>query len=100
MAKKTITLLECDICGAEASESAVVNGYSMDLCVSHSKPLEAYKGVGVRVSAKSGSKAPQKANSGQLAEVRAWGQANGYKVGDRGRISQDVWDAFNKANEA
>ena len=28
------------------------------------------------------------------AELRGWARANGYDVGDRGRISQDVVDAF------
>jgi hypothetical protein len=33
-----------------------------------------------------------------LAEVRAWAQANGYEVGDRGRIKQEIKDAFVEAN--
>lgn len=31
------------------------------------------------------------------AEVREWARANGFVVGDRGRLSQDVRDAFTEA---
>lgn len=31
------------------------------------------------------------------AEIRAWGQANGFAVGTKGRLSPDVVDAFNAA---
>jgi hypothetical protein len=31
-------------------------------------------------------------------EVREWGKANGYKVNERGRLSDDLVEAFNKAH--
>ncbi len=34
----------------------------------------------------------------QSAAIREWARKNGKKVNDRGRISQDVIDAFNAAN--
>ena len=30
--------------------------------------------------------------------IRTWGRANGYKVSDRGRISGELQDAYDKAN--
>lgn len=33
-----------------------------------------------------------------LDAIRMWGRANGYKVSDRGRISGELQDAYDKAN--
>lgn len=99
MAKKTLVVLSCDLCGADASESATLNGYEMDLCDKHYKPLKEYVGVGIRTKAIRGSKTPSRPVKG-LSDIRAWGQANGYKLGDRGRIPQEVMDAYQKAHEA
>src|SRR5687768_5212257 len=44
--------------------------------------------------------APTKAAAhvkGKQAEIRAWAQANGYKVGDRGRIKAEIVEAFHAA---
>lgn len=48
------------------------------------------RGSGARRSARSGS--------GELAAIRAWAQGNGYSVGDRGRISAEVREAYERAN--
>jgi hypothetical protein len=32
------------------------------------------------------------------SDIRAWAQANGYDVGDRGRLPVEITDAFNKSN--
>lgn len=39
-------------------------------------------------------------SSEQLAEIRAWGKANGYEVKERGRVSADVIEAFEAAHVA
>jgi hypothetical protein len=31
-------------------------------------------------------------------EVRAWAQANGYKIGDRARIPGEIWEAYRAAS--
>ena len=36
----------------------------------------------------------------RLSEVREWARANGYSVSDRGRVSTEVWAAFNDRNVA
>lgn len=98
MAKKTLVILSCDICGAEASSSAVLNGYEIDLCDSHSQPLEAYAGKGVKVSAARASKGASRTVQSNAATVRAWAEANGFNVPARGRIPASIHEAFDKAN--
>lgn len=34
---------------------------------------------------------------GTPAMVRDWARQQGYEVGDRGRISDDIWDAFERS---
>lgn len=41
-----------------------------------------------------------KSDKGELALIREWAKANGYTVGDRGRIKADIVDAYHKAQEA
>lgn len=39
-----------------------------------------------------------KTDSAQLDAMRKWGRENGYKVSDRGRVSQEVQDAYHAAH--
>lgn len=39
------------------------------------------------------SSAP-KANKAELAALRTWARANGFEVSDRGRVSQEIRDAY------
>nr|WP_260165007.1 Lsr2 family protein [Terracoccus luteus] len=52
----------------------------------------ARKTGGRRSSAKSPA---AKTDKNQLQVIREWARANGHKVSDRGRISQEVQDAYN-----
>ncbi|MER6284448.1 histone-like nucleoid-structuring protein Lsr2 [Streptomyces sviceus] len=33
------------------------------------------------------------------AKVRAWAQANGYDIGEKGRVPENIQEAYRKANE-
>ena len=44
------------------------------------------------------SRRPSRNASGELAAIRSWAQSHGYKVGDRGRISADVREAYERAH--
>ena len=37
-------------------------------------------------------------NGSKLAQVRAWAKANGYEVGEKGRIPKEVQDAYDEAH--
>ncbi len=52
-----------------------------------------------RTRAPCGTAAPVKRNP-ETAAIREWAKANDHKVSDRGRIHQDVQDAYYKSNEA
>lgn len=34
------------------------------------------------------------------AAVRAWGRQNGYELGDRGRIKQEIYDSYEEAHKS
>ena len=46
----------------------------------------------------SGSRRPSRSSGGDLAAIRSWAQSNGFSVGDRGRISAEVREAYDRAN--
>lgn len=48
--------------------------------------------------ASSGPRRTSRGSSGDLAAIRSWAQSNGFSVGDRGRISGDVRDAYDRAH--
>lgn len=37
-------------------------------------------------------------SGGDLAAIRSWAQSNGYSVGDRGRISAEVREAYDRSH--
>ncbi|MEO5534082.1 MAG: Lsr2 family protein [Pseudolysinimonas sp.] len=46
----------------------------------------------------SGVRRPSRNASGELAAIRSWAQSHGFTVGDRGRISAEVRDAYERAH--
>lgn len=58
-------------------------------------------GRSVAGTGRASSSAPRRSSrgsSGDLAAIRSWAQSNGYSVGDRGRISSEVREAYDAAN--
>lgn len=49
-------------------------------------------------AAKPAKKAAVKSDS-EISKIRTWAQANGYAVGDRGRIKAEIVEAYNAANQ-
>ncbi len=45
-------------------------------------------------------KKPKPVKNDENVKIREWAQANGYTIGDRGRIKADIVDAYRKAQEA
>jgi hypothetical protein len=116
MAKETITKLNDDLGDGEAVESVTfaLRGveYELDLSAKNvaalEKALERYIVNGRRVvhhrtlrgsmrRASKSSTSNGAASKGQLAAIREWARASGYKVADRGRISGDVIAAYEAA---
>jgi Lsr2 len=109
MARETITRLVDDVDGGVAHETVRfgLDGrlYEIDLSSKNAKKLRGELATfikhGNRVSARSG---PARRGRGSAAAkdhnrtIREWAQANGYEVSSRGRIRQDVIDAFRQHN--
>lgn len=91
--------------------------YEIDLCTEHLEELEAAfqpyvslgrkaanNGKGGRPTPKRGSRRAAPDSSGQggsrakLGEVRTWARAQGYEIGERGRISEAIQQAFAAAH--
>jgi hypothetical protein len=46
----------------------------------------------------SGARRSSRSSGGDLAAIRSWAQSNGFSVGDRGRISADVREAYERSH--
>ena len=65
------------------------------------KTLEPYTSAARRTGGRrSGSSRSTHSGAGheQLAKMRTWGKANGYKVSERGRVSAELQQAYHAAN--
>ena len=88
MAQKVRIILEDDLDGGPADETI-----RFGLDGAH------YEIATQRTRAPRGTAAPVKRNP-ETAAIREWAKANGHKVSDRGRIHQDVQDAYYEAMKA
>ncbi len=108
MAKRTITVLQDDLDGSDATEtvSFAVDGvsYEIDLNADNSARLRddfaVWTAHATRVG---GRRRTSGASSSSVAKedldaTRTWARANGYEVADRGRISAKVKEAYAKAH--
>ena len=119
MAQRTIVQLVSDLSGDEmqAGEGRTVDfsvdgtSYTIDLtdkeAAGFDKALAMYiehatKTSGGSAGGRKRSSSAGKTGSGrskdELANIRAWAQANGHQVSERGRIKQDVLNAYHAAN--
>jgi hypothetical protein len=111
--KKQITQLVDDLDGSvlEAGSGSTVRfslegrQYEIDLSDANAQKLRSalapFISAGRSVAGASRGSGPRRSSrgaSGELAAIRAWAQGHGYTVGDRGRISAEVRDAYERAN--
>jgi Lsr2 len=110
MAKEIVTKLVDDLDGGVAHETVSFgldgHTYEIDLSSKNAKKLRgelaAYVEHGSRVSARSAASA-RRGSSGaggghpdQNRAIREWAQAKGYQIAPRGRIKQEIVDAFHQ----
>jgi hypothetical protein len=119
MARQTIELLIDDLDGSRLQEGEgdtvtfAYQGaeYTIDLSQQHVDEFQdamaryiaaAQKVSGRRANSSSTSarsaSTTAKPDKNQLGAVRAWARENGHKVSDRGRVSQEILDAYSAAN--
>jgi nucleoid-associated protein Lsr2 len=109
MAKETITRLVDDLDGGVAHETVTfgLDGhlYEIDLSSKNAKKLRSELAVfvehGSRVSARAGAPGRRGGGAGaahpdQNRAIRQWAQAKGYEIAPRGRIKQEIVDAFHE----
>lgn len=111
MAQRITVILEDDLDGSEASETVEFSldgvSYEIDLSDGNAASLrndfarwvgQARRSGGRRQTRRRGGGGSSGASREELARIRDWGRANGYSVSDRGRVSQDVQDAYAAAH--
>lgn len=110
MAQRVQVILVDDLTGGEATESVefALDGvtYEIDLSSENAAELRDAFSKWIGHARRSGGRRQTRRRSGvtatgrgaDLAKVREWGRANGYQVSDRGRIPQEVQDAYAAAN--
>ncbi|MDF3291912.1 histone-like nucleoid-structuring protein Lsr2 [Streptomyces silvisoli] len=111
MAQKIVTIYTDDLTGEETSEAAThtfsLDGvaYEIDLAPeSHEELLQAL-GPFVKAARKVGrgrgrsAKRLAKAGGGEdSAKIRAWAKEQAFEVNDRGRVSAEIREAYEKAH--
>lgn len=107
MAKKTHIELVDDIDGSTADETIAfsIDGahYEIDLSAENAEKIRAEIGEwaekGTRVARKKARRASAPSSSSEEnARIRQWAKDNGYEVGDRGRISAEIRQAYADAH--
>ncbi|MGP5261376.1 histone-like nucleoid-structuring protein Lsr2 [Brachybacterium paraconglomeratum] len=107
MARKTQVILTDDIDGSDATQtvSFAIDGvaYEIDLNDSHAaqlrEQLKTWTSSGRRVGGRrtTGTRRTSAGDRERTARIRKWARENGHEVSDRGRIAQNVIDAYNAA---
>jgi hypothetical protein len=118
VARKIVVQVSCDRCGGEVESEAPVElsfrgvDFRTDLCRVHgaelSTALEPFLSVAERVEARRRPAPASRTGEGtttvrrptrrdpiQVAAIRNWARSNGYDISDRGRIPQEVENAYN-----
>lgn len=112
MVQRVQVILVDDITGGEANETVefALDGvtYEIDLSDENAAKLredlapwigQARRAGGRRQTRRRGTGgASTGGRSDDLAKMREWGRENGYKVSSRGRVSQEVQDAYAAAH--
>jgi hypothetical protein len=114
MAQRVLVVLIDDLDGTEASETVKFavdgNTYEIDLTAAHAGELrqtlapwvgharKIAAAAGARAGSGSGGRKRARIDAGQLQDMRRWARENGYQVSGRGRISQEIQQAYQAAH--
>jgi hypothetical protein len=110
MAKETITIVRDDLDGSEGASSYKFgwgnDQYEIDLTDKNAKELQDFLGKYIEKAAKVTARLPRQAstsstrsgsNKEELQKIRQWAKDNGYDVSERGRVAQNIQDAYHAA---
>lgn len=106
--RQIIETVTCDVCGETTEDATSVTlgwgreQWELDLCANDNAELSAqfdrWTSNARRVGGRSARSAGAPRLGGDTTAIREWAKANGYKVGEKGRISAEVRDAYTAAN--
>lgn len=102
MARKTHVVLIDDLDGSEAMETVTFGldgaAYEIDLNDDNANRFREVLSEWVSRSRRTGGRARRgtrgTAAAGDTAKVREWAKNNGYSVSERGRVAQEIRDAY------
>lgn len=111
MAQRVQVILVDDVDGGDATETIefALDGvnYEIDLNDENATKLREDLATWIGQARRSGGRRQTRRRSGgsapsgrgeDLAKMREWGRENGYKVSSRGRVSQELQDAYAAAH--
>lgn len=113
MSKRTVVMLEDDVDGGDAEETVSFAlddvAYVIDLNTKNAAALRDALSPWIgharktarpqRVAGASGASTRRRSGGrSDLSEVRSWGKANGFSVSERGRVSQELQQAYDAAH--
>ncbi len=108
--RQIIETVTCDVCGSQTDDATSVTlgwgreQWELDLCAKDNAELssqfDTWTSKARRVGGRSirSSGAPRSSGGGDANAIREWAKANGYKVGEKGRIASDVREAYAAAH--
>ena len=118
--RQIIETVTCDVCGEETDDPTGVTlgwgreQWELDLCPAHNAELSsdferwtanARRATGRSSGGRGGSggaggsgRSGRGSGNGDIGAIREWARANGFKVGEKGRISAEVREAYEAAN--
>ena len=108
MKKTTVQLIDdldgsviADGAGGTVSFALAGRSYEIDLSDANIEKLEdllqPYIDAARSTSGRSARRSPTSVSSGDLGAIREWARANGHVVGDRGRVSSEIREAYSSA---
>jgi len=105
MAKRTQVVMVDDLDGEEMGQEGRTisfshggNTYEIDLNERNARKLQEALAPFVAVARRVGGRRPTMPDKPDLHAMRTWAKAHGIKVSERGRVSQEVQDAYRSAN--
>jgi hypothetical protein len=109
VASRVVTVITDDLDGSEAAQTIAFSlegaSYEIDLSSDHAEELrsalERYVKAGRKIGGRGdGRRRSQGASADrdQIKAMRDWAKNQGLKVSDRGRVSAEVRDAYDKAH--
>jgi hypothetical protein len=109
--RQIIETVTCDVCGEQTDDPTGVTlgwgreQWELDLCPTHnaelSQEFERWTANARRAGGRggrAGGRSGASSSGGDVGAIREWARSNGFKVGDKGRISAEVRDAYAAAN--